>query len=146
MSTPTLEGTTALISDRYICSFTAGTGGVTAGQVVYLSAAWTVLPTDGARKDVVGVALTTAPAGKKVAVVCRGLVRVTASGAISAGARIGSAAAGKVAAIAALDAPATYSESAMQTELDKIEQWIGRALKAASADGDVIEALIYCMP
>jgi len=146
MAAPTLEGTTALISDRYIVTFQAGTGGVTAGQVVYLSAAWTVLPTDGARKDVVGVALTTAAAGKKVAVVCRGLVRVTASAAISPGARIKSAANGKVASVTALDAPTTYAEADMQTELDKIEHWIGKALKAASADGDVIEALIYCMP
>jgi len=146
MAAPTLEGTTALISDRYICTFEADTGGVTAGQVVYLSAAWKVKPTDGARKDVVGVALTTAAAGKKVAVVCRGLVRVVASAAITVNSRIGSAAAGKVAAIAALDAPASYAEAAMQTELDKIEQWIGRALDAASADGDVIRAVVYCIP
>ena len=140
MSAPTLEGTTALVSDRYIVTFTAGED-LTAGQVVYLSAAWTVKKTDGARKDVVGVALTSAANGKKIAVVCRGLVRVIASGVIAAGARIVSAAAGKVAAVSALDAPSSYVEATMQTELDKIEQWIGRAISAASTDGDVIYAL-----
>jgi len=145
LAAPTLEGTTALISDRYICTFTAGED-ITAGQVVYLSAAWTVKKTDGARKDVVGVALTTAASGKKVSVVCRGIVRVVASAAITVNSRIGSAAAGKVAAIAALDAPATYDETAMQAELDKIEHWIGRALDSASADGDVIRAVVYCIP
>jgi len=140
MAAPTLEGTTALVSDRYILTFEAEAD-VTAGQVVYESSAWKVKPTDGARKDAIGVALTTAKAGKKLSVVCRGLVRVVASGAITAGSRIGSAANGKVQTIAALAAPATYSQAAMQAELDKIEQWIGRAITAASADGDVIYAL-----
>jgi hypothetical protein len=145
-----LEGTTALVSDRYLITAEVDSGAtVTAGQVVYVSAAGfipKVKPTDGARKDVIGVALTGGAAGKKITVVCRGLVRATASGAITACSRISSSTAGKVAAVAALDAPASYSEAAMQTELDKIEQWIGRALTAASADGDVIYALIYCIP
>ena len=141
MATPTLEGTTALISDRYIVSFTAGED-LTAGLVVYLSAAWTVKKTDGARKDVVGVTLTAAKSGSKVAVVCRGLVRVIASAAISVAARIVSATNGKVAAVTALSAPSSYSQASMQTELDKIEDWFGMALTAASADGDVINALI----
>jgi hypothetical protein len=145
-----LEGTTALVSDRYLITAEVDTGAtVTAGQVVYVSAAGfipKVKPTDGARKDVVGVALTGGTAGKKITVVCRGLVRVTASAAITALSRISSSTAGKVAAVAALDAPASYNEATMQAELDKIEQWIGRALTAASADGDVIYALIYCIP
>jgi len=145
-----LEGTTALVSDRYLITAEVDAGAtVTAGQLVYVSAAGfipKVKPTDGARKDVIGVALTGGTAGKKITVICRGLVRVIASAAITALSRISSSTAGKVAAVAALDAPASYTEAAMQTELDKIEQWIGRALTAASADGDVIYALIYCIP
>ena len=57
-----LEGTTALVSDRYLITAQVDTGAtVTAGQVVYISAAGfipSVKPTDGARKDVIGVALT----------------------------------------------------------------------------------------
>lgn len=148
-----LEGTTALVSDRYLLTAEVDSGAtVTAGQVIYISAAGSpgsipkVKPTDGARKDVIGAALTGGTAGKRITYIARGLARVTASGAISVAARIVSAANGKVAAVSALDAPATYGESTMQTELDKIEQWIGRAFTAASADGDVIYALLSCNP
>jgi hypothetical protein len=145
-----LEGTTALVNDRYLITAEVDSGAaVTAGQVVYVSAAGfipKVKPTDGARKDVIGVALTGGSAGKKITVICRGLLRVTASGAISVGSRISSSTAGKVAAVAATAAPSSYTQAGMQAEFDKTEQWIGRALTAASADGDVIYALIYCIP
>jgi hypothetical protein len=42
-------------------------------------------------------------------------------------------AAGKVDAYAPMDAPASYVEADMQTELDKLEQVVGQALKAAAA-------------
>jgi hypothetical protein len=62
-----LEGTTALVSDRYLITAQVDTGAtVTAGQVVYISAAGfipCVKPTDGVRKDVIGVALTGGSAG-----------------------------------------------------------------------------------
>ena len=147
-----LEGTTALVSDRYLITAEVDTGAtVTAGQVVYISAAGfipKVKPSDGARKDVIGVALTGGAAGKKITVICRGLVRATASGAISMGARISSSTAGKVAAVAVMAAPGsdTYTTAAMQAQLDKTEQWIGRALTAATNDGDVIYALLSCIP
>jgi hypothetical protein len=156
-----LEGTSPLISDRYIVTCQVDTGAtVTMGQAVYISAAGSgaiaakVKPTDGARKDVIGVALTGGSAGTKISVVCRGFVRVVASAAITMGSRIISAASGKVAPAAALDAPTggasqyytTTIESGFQAELDKIEQWIGRALTAATNDGDVINALLYCIP
>ena len=82
------------------------------------------------------------------------LVRVTASGAISVAARITSDANGQVAAAAVMTAPtggaAQYYDSAtataLQAQLDKTEQWIGRALTAAVNPGDVIYALLSCMP
>jgi len=144
------EGTTPLVNDRYLITAEVDSNAtVTMGQVVYISAAGAipkVKPTTGASKAVIGVALTSGTAGKKITVVCRGLVRVTASGSITMGSRISSDAGGKVAAVAALDAPATYAEATMQAELDKTEQWIGRALTAATADGDMIYALISCIP
>ncbi len=153
-----LEGTTALVSDRYLISAQVDTGAtVTAGQVVYISNPGfipAVKPTDGLRKDVVGVALTGGAAGKTITVICRGLVRVTASGSISTAQRIASDASGQVQAVAAMSAPAggatqyydTATATALQTQLDKTEQWIGRAITASSTSGTVIYALIYCIP
>ena len=71
---------------------------------------------------------------------------MTASGAISVAARISSSTAGKVAAVVVMTAPSSYVQATVQTELDKTEQWIGRALTAASIDGDVIYALLSCIP
>ena len=147
-----LEGTSALVSDRYLITAEVDSAAtVTAGNVVYISAAGfipKVKITDGARKDVIGVALTGGTAGQKITVICRGLVRVVASGAISMAARIVSAASGQVASVAALAAPGsdTYTTAAMQTQLDKTEQWIGRALTVATNPGDVIYALLSCLP
>jgi hypothetical protein len=147
-----LDGTSALVSDRYLISAVVDTGGtVTAGQVVYISNSGfipAVLPTSGLSKSVLGVALTSGAAGKTITVICRGLVRVTASGTITTGQRIGSDVNGEVQGIAAMSAPGsdTYTTAAMQPQLDKTEQWIGRALTASSAAGTVIYALIYCIP
>src|SRR5271157_3404139 len=132
-----LDGITALVSDRYLITAQVDTGAiVTAGQVVYVSAAGfipSVKPSDGVRKDIIGVALTGGVAGKKITVICRGLVRVTASGAISVASRITSSTSGMVAAVAAMAAPTggasqyydTTTATAFQAQLDKTEQWIG---------------------
>ena len=152
-STPgSLEGTSALVSDRYLITAVVDTAAtVVAGNVVYVSSAGflpSVKPTDGVRKDVIGVALTGGTAGVKITVICRGLVRLVAAGAISVAARITSAASGQVASVAAMAAPGsdTYTTAAMQAQLDKTEQWIGRALTAAVNPGDVIYALLSCIP
>jgi hypothetical protein len=90
LSAPFFEGTTPLIADRYILRFIAGAA-ITVGQVVELTAAWTVSPTastTGSYKFM-GVALTNASAaGKSVTVICRGLVRATCYGSVSAGDQI----------------------------------------------------------
>ena len=88
------------------------------GQVVYVSGDMTVAPTSGASAAVLGVAMFDAKAGEPVAVECEGLMKLTASGTIAAGAKVVSAAGGKVAA--------------------GTENTIGVALSAATADGDVI--------
>ena len=103
-------------------TFTADAA-ITAGQVLYVSAARQVTPTAGANAAVIGIAAHDAADGDKVLVLVGGVVKVVASAAISAGALVVSAAAGKVATIAS-------------NTFDKL---IGRALTAASDDGDVIE-------
>lgn len=86
------------------------------GQVVYISADMTVSPTTASSAAVLGVAMFDAKAGEPVAVECEGLMKLTASAAITAGAKVTSAAGGKV---------ATGTENT-----------IGIALSAASKDGD----------
>ena len=88
------------------------------GQVVYVSGDMTVAPTSGASAAVLGVAMADAKAGEPVAVECEGLMKLTASGTIAAGAKVVSAAGGKVAA--------------------GTENTFGIALSAATAGGDVI--------
>jgi hypothetical protein len=98
MSAPTLEGTTPLVSDRYIVTVTAGEDLTSTGLLVEITADWTVKKTTAANSlKVLGLTFTTALNGKKVGVVCRGICRATASGTISAGDQLTSAAAGKVA-------------------------------------------------
>lgn len=87
------------------------------GQVVYISADMTVSPTAGASAAVLGVAMMDCKAGDPIAVECEGLFKLTAAGAITAGAKVASAADGKVAA--------------------GTENTIGIALNTATADGDV---------
>lgn len=145
MATPTYEGTTALINDNFLPTIQAD-GSVTGGQVVYISGAYKAKVTDGARKDVYGVALITGADGKKITVVRRGIVRVKASGAISAGSRIASDAMGKVQAVGTTSAGSTYVQADVQGNYDKLETAFGRALTAASQDGDIIDADIYCTP
>ncbi len=66
-------------------SFVAGAGGVTAGQLVYVSANGTVLPTTGIQ-NWVGVVKVGAAAGKLCTVITgKAKLRVTAYGTINAG-------------------------------------------------------------
>ena len=91
---------------------------VTKGQVLYVSGDMTVSPTTASSPAVIGVAMFDAKAGEPVAVECEGLMKLTASGAITAGAKVTSAADGKVA-----------------TGTDNT---IGIALNTVTAGGDVI--------
>jgi hypothetical protein len=101
-----------------------------------------VSPAAGVDSKAIGVALADAASGALVPIALRGIVWVTASGAISQGAFVTSAANGQVAAFVAFDAPATYAEADMQTQLNKIGTVIGVALDAASAAGDKIRMLL----
>ncbi|MEM7820411.1 MAG: DUF2190 family protein [Candidatus Aenigmatarchaeota archaeon] len=101
----------------------AGSGGVTKGQVVKLSAAATldgptvVAATAGA--VALGVAISGGAAGEYVGVLLYGPVKVTGGGSISAGAKVDPNDGGEVVA---------HSTGTI----------IGTALTAASADGDTL--------
>lgn len=71
---------------------TADTGGVTANDVVYLSAASKVKPVASLTQRVFGIAMNTAAAGAAVDVMMIGTATLTADGAITAGDAIGPAA------------------------------------------------------
>lgn len=96
-------------------------GNLTAGQVVYLSAAMKVKATAAASAAVLGVAMFDAKDGDPVAVETEGLFKLVAAGAITAGSLVESAAGGKV---------ATVGQTPVKT--------IGIALNAASAADDII--------
>jgi len=90
------------------------------GQVVVISGDMTVAPSTEASASVLGVAMFDAKAGEPVSVETEGLFRLTASGAITAGAQVESAADGKVA-----------------TKGDTVTKVIGIALNTASNGEEV---------
>ena len=86
MSTPQLEGTSPLISDRYIVTLIAGED-INIGDVLEYSGDWTVKRSTvvAGTKKFAGIALTKALSGKSVSVVKRGICAVIAYGTITAG-------------------------------------------------------------
>jgi predicted RecA/RadA family phage recombinase len=90
------------------------------GQVVVISGDMTVAPSSAASAAVIGVAMFDAKEGDPVSVETEGLFRLTASGAITAGAQVESAADGKVA-----------------TKDNTVTKVIGIALNTASNGGEV---------
>jgi hypothetical protein len=86
MSAPIYEGTTPLVSDRYITTLIAGED-LNVGDIVEFTADWTVKKstvTTGTKKFA-GIVFTKAASGKSVSVVKRGICRVNAQGTIAAG-------------------------------------------------------------
>ncbi|MEM1551323.1 MAG: DUF2190 family protein [Candidatus Bathyarchaeia archaeon] len=108
-----------------IVSFTAGAN-ITKGQLVKVTGAMTVSPAAAATDPVIGVAVTSASQGSQVSVLvgCP-IVWVTAGGAISAGAAVGSDASARAVAVT------TAGNRAL-----------GYALEAASAAGEIIRVAV----
>ena len=104
---------------------TVGATSVVGGRLVEVSTANTIISAAADSAKVLGVAAQDAATGDRVTVFPRsgGVHRLTASGAIAVGARVISAAAGKIATIGSGTNP------------------IGIALTAAAADNDVIDVL-----
>lgn len=96
---------------------------ITAGQVVAVTGDGTVGPAGATSSAWVGVAAFDAAVGDNVTFYSGGVQRPTASGAVSVGAAVATAAGGKVAT------------SATPTSA----QFVGVALTAATDDGDVID-------
>lgn len=92
---------------------------ITKGQVVYVSGDMIVSPTTAASKAVIGIAMFDTKANEPIAVECEGLMKLTAAGAITAGAQVESAADGKVATVGGT-----------------VTKVIGIALSSAASDGD----------
>jgi predicted RecA/RadA family phage recombinase len=136
-------------ADNYWVGFTAGAD-ITKGQVVVLGSDGTVSPSAGVSRLAIGVALASASSGSTVPVALRGIVWVTAGGAISKGSFVTSGAGGKVVAFADFDAPTggeeqyytTTIESGFQAQFNKIGTVLGVALDDANADGDAIRILL----
>jgi predicted RecA/RadA family phage recombinase len=84
--------------DRF--TLTAGAN-ITAGQLLYISAANTASPTTAATGAWIGVAAFDALSGAAVTVLTEGVHTIAASGAIAAGAAVVAAAAGAVATVGA---------------------------------------------
>lgn len=105
-------------------TFTASAD-VTGGRLVAVTGNRTVGPAGADSAAVVGIAGFDAKSGERVTVFTRagGVHRMVANGAIAAGAKVSSAAAGKIQTVGATTNP------------------IGLALEAAAADNDVIDVL-----
>ena len=105
-------------------TYTAG-GTITGGQLVYLSGDGTCAATTAASTNVLGVASRDAVAGDLVTVIGARIQRLTAAAAITRGAALKSAANGRV--------------TTMTIGTDAQNQYLGFALQAAAAAGDVID-------
>lgn len=103
----------------------AASADVTGGRLVSLTAPNSVGPSGADSAAVIGVAGFDAKTGENVTVYTRagGVQRLTASGAIAAGAKVSAAATGKVQTVGSTTNP------------------IGLALQVATSDGDVIDVL-----
>jgi len=105
---------------------TVATTAVVGGRLVEVNGVGTVGPAGAASLKVCGVAAQDAAVAAQVLIHVGGVQRLTASAAITAGDLLASAAAGKVAAIAA----GTFG------------QLVGVAQTSAAADGDLVEVLM----
>ncbi len=131
----TVTGTTkgdvlAFDTDGYAAALrTAGPGGV--GKAPFYVALETVTAPGSGQKTIRALA--------------RGAITVKKiTGAINQGAkvRVGTTA-GQVSAYAAPDAPSAYAEGTVQAELDKIDEVVGTALKAAASGDTTMDILLH---
>lgn len=133
------------VNDNMWLSFqVGGSSAISKGQVVYLDTDGKVQATTGANRKAIGVALKSGAVGEYIPVAVRGVVWVTVGGtseAIDEGDFLVSASAGKVVELTDFSAPSSYSQAAMQTELNKIGTVIGIALDAGTT-GDTIRMLL----
>jgi predicted transcriptional regulator len=141
MSTPTYEGTTPLVSDAYILTYTAAED-LDVGLAVQFSAgtgmAFQVKKTTGTVKQCCGITVTKALSGKKISVAARGQLRAIASGQIAVGDLVVPDANGKVKALADTVANDLTSSAGIAAAINNSRMIIGKAASPASQDGDTL--------
>jgi len=123
-----------MISDGVVLSFEAAAA-ITKGDLVYLSANMKVSKCSATTQFAIGVALNTVAAGDFCSVCVRGVVKVTAGGAIDRGKAVQTDANARVIVVA--DGAGTYTPGDIP---DRIAKAVGIALQTF-ASGDT--GLIY---
>jgi hypothetical protein len=118
-----------LISDGTVLSFEAA-GAITKGKAVYLSADMKVSQCSAATQYAIGIALKTVALGEFCPVCIAGVVKATAGGTITRGARVQTDANANVITLA--DGSGTYTPSELP---DRIARALGVALQTF-ANGD----------
>ena len=142
MSAPIYEGTSPLVSDRYIITAIAGED-LTMGQVVEISTDWTVKkPTTNPSTKPFGVCLTSAKNGKSVSVVSRGLVRATAYGTINNGDMVISGPNGTVTTLALLGSGDVNTSAGTATAINNLRGILGTCIAGAASGGSAYILLI----
>lgn len=124
-----------LITNGEVLSFEAEAP-ITKGSPIYFTSDMKVSPSPGG-DNATGIALNSPAAGEQCSVCKRGVVKVTASGAIARDSAICSAANGKVAQLV----DQAVDEGGSATYTVHYNRKLGSALQAPAADGD--EFLIH---
>jgi hypothetical protein len=124
-----------MITDGEVLSFEAEAA-ITKGSPVYLTADMKVSPSPGG-DNAIGIALNSPAVGEQCSVCVRGVVKVTASGAIARGTAVCADAGGKVSQL--VDQP--VDENGTATYTIYYTRKLGIAYQTASTDGD--EFLIH---
>ena len=117
-----------MVSDGIVLSFEA-TSAITKGDLVYLSADMKVSKCSETTQYAVGVALNTVAAGEFCSVCVRGVVKVTAGGAIDRGKAVQTDANAKVIVLA--DGSASYAAGDIP---DRISRAVAIALQTFASD------------
>jgi predicted RecA/RadA family phage recombinase len=129
-------------ADNYWVGFKVATNTtINKGMVVELNSDGTVSPTSGASRNAIGVALANGTGGMTIPIALRGIVWVTANGMISQGSFVVADLNGGVKAFADFSAPATYDQTSVQSQLNKVGTVIGVALDSATA-GEQLRILL----
>jgi len=110
---------------------------ITKGYPVYLTADLKVSPSPGG-DDAIGIATKTVASGEMCPVCAKGVVKVTASGAITRGKAVCSAAGGKVAQLV----DQAVNEGGTGTYTIYYARKLGIALQSPTADGDLFFILV----
>jgi hypothetical protein len=142
MSAPVFEGTTPLVSDRYVTQEIAGED-LTIGQVVEITADWTVKkPTTNPSLTRCGICQISALNGKAISVLWRGLARAKAYGTITAGDAVGSGPGGTIQTVPAPTATDCNTSAGTAAAITKARNVMGWANAGAASGGSAYILLI----